>query len=184
MIQVLHGVVRNGQVQLDQPVRMPDGVRVSLTIAKVESEGPVATGPIVIAGMGLSGHFLLEWCQKRGAPAVCIERNAETVSRLIRAGHRAICGDVCDDAILQSLDLPNCAAVALMMPDELTVLAAVEKIRRLSAGVLLLARSNFNKTAQRLRLAGADEVVDEEALVAYEIIGRIESRLARSDPPA
>lgn len=173
------GIYRQGMVKLSGPSSWPEGIPVRVMPCGVPvNPETVHDGHVIIGGLGLAGHFVLEWCRKQGLTVCCVDENADTVERIRKSGTTAILGDIREKNILLRARLSTALAVAVMIPNEQQMLEAVRIIREMNPSVLIFARSNFNKTAQEAKLLGADEVVDQEGLVAYEIISRLVGRLA------
>lgn len=125
-------------------------------------------GYAVIAGFGLPGRAVADALDARNVPYCVVERNATTVSRCLRAGIRIIEGDVTDPATLERAELPRATLIAITVPDDDTVVRAIELARSLNPTVRILARCTYTSTGLRATTAGADEVVVAETTVATE----------------
>jgi voltage-gated potassium channel len=102
----------------------------------------------------------------RRFPFCVVERNPATVDRCTAGGLAIFQGDATDEADLRRAGIERAAVLALAMPNEHAVLAAIPLARRLNPGIKILARCRHVSTSIEAARLGADEVLSEEQVVA------------------
>ncbi len=123
-------------------------------------------GHAIVAGFGVPGRAVADLLASRGVDYCVIEMNPETVVRLARVATPVIPGDVADESVLQQAGIARATLIAIAVPSDPAVLAAVSLARRLNPAVRIIARCRHISTAIEAARRGADEVVSEEQVVA------------------
>lgn len=134
----------------------------------VEREIAALSGHGIVAGFGIPGREVANLFAARGFPFCVLELNPQTVGRCTSGGLLILQGDATDEHTLRRAGIERAAVLALAMPNEAAVLAAIPVARRLNPGVKILARCRHVSTALEAHRKGADEVLSEEQVVARE----------------
>jgi CPA2 family monovalent cation:H+ antiporter-2 len=127
-------------------------------------------GHAVICGYGRVGRELVEALEARGIHYVLVEYNPHVVRRLRAGGVRTVYGDAANPAVLEHAHVERARLLAVLIPDR----AATEQATRVSRGLNprldIVARANSVGDLERLRRAGATEVVQPEFEAGVEVV--------------
>lgn len=152
--------------------------------AEPAQDGEFLSGHAIIAGFGVPGRAIAEVLGARNVPFCVIELNPQTVQRCSLTGIQMIAGDVCDEQTLRDAGVERAALLALAVPSDPAVLAAIGVARRLNPSLRILARCRFISTGMEAHRRGADDVIVEEQIVATELTRAIEAFYSESSTAA
>jgi len=134
---------------------------------------------LIIAGYGIPGRFVAEYCDRHNIPYVVIERNPTIVLRCQSAGTRIIEGDSRDALTLRDAGIEETTDIAITLPDDVAVLDTIAMARRLNPSVRIIARATYVSGGMEAARRGADEVVIAEQVVAEAFAREIEKNAPR-----
>jgi voltage-gated potassium channel Kch len=123
----------------------------------------------VVAGFGLPGRTLVDFLVSRGIDYVVIELNTQTCERTAVGGIHIIEGSASDPDILQKAGVERADLVALMVPNDEVVLAAVPQVRRMNPKAHIIARCSFTSTGMEAVKRGANQSIVAEQVIAREL---------------
>ena len=121
-------------------------------------------GRVIVVGYGPAGQEAVRKLQEEKIPFLVLELNARTVA----ANRSAIpieTGDATQTVILDHHALPEARLLIVALPDPVTAQMVIQQAKHVAPAVPVIARSRYHIHAQKLTDAGANCVVDEEALV-------------------
>lgn len=173
------GVIRDGRIELDDPVHWPDGTRVIVSAARTESARDVELGEVIIAGFGLAGRSVADTVDHLGGRCTIVEKNPDTVETQRSLGRRILHGDISDESVLEAAGIGSADALALTVPDEEAVLRAIEVARRLNPEIYIIARTMYASRGIKAIELGADDVIKSEQTVAQQFREKLVRRLDR-----
>ena len=130
-------------------------------------------GHVVICGFGRVGRELAEALDLRNIHYVIVEYNPLTVSELREKGVPVVYGDVGSPAVLAHAKLEDASLLAVLVHDDVAAEVAVRHARILSPGLDIIARASSHESIQRLREAGASDVVQPEFEAGVEVIQHV-----------
>ena len=169
-------VFREGRVVLEGAADWPDGTE--LVVEPVPPALSAAGRPVqhvIIAGYGLAGRYVADLLDRVQFPYTVVERNPVTVETQQALGKTIVLGSVTQAEVLVEAGLHTAGTLALTIPDEEAVLAAIALARRLRPDLYIIARTNYSSKGMRASQLGADDVVKAEQAVAlqfYECLSR------------
>lgn len=131
---------------------------------------------VVIAGYGIAGRDLAQSLKESGIPYVIVDINSENVRSAARSGEPAFFGDVTNPEVLEKLGVGQAHELVLVINDPDAAERAVRAARRAAPDLSILVRSRYLGDVERLRKAGATEVVAAEIQASGEITSRVLSR--------
>ncbi len=134
---------------------------------------------IIIAGYGIPGRFVAEYCDQHHIPYVVIERNPSIVLRCQSAGTRIIEGDSRDAQTLRDAGIEGSSDIAITLPDDIAVLDTIATARRLNPSIRIIARATFVSSGMEAAKRGADDVVVAEQVVAEAFVREISKTTGR-----
>ncbi len=130
-------------------------------------------GHVVIVGFGPIGRDVAAFLLDSGVPFVATELNPATVRDFRAAGVPVFFGDGTSETVLREAGVPRAKAVLVTVPDVHTSERVVEAARRLSARVLIVARTKYRAHVEAMMRRGADACVEEEFETAFEMVVRL-----------
>jgi voltage-gated potassium channel Kch len=144
-------------------------------MAEDESGGSAERGEgreafVIIAGFGLPGRSLVELLRRQNIKYIVVEKNPQTTQRVVTGGVEIVEGDAADLETLRKAGAERATLVALMVPNDEVVLAAVAHVRQMNSFARIIARCAFTSTGLEAMRRGADEIVVAEQVVARELL--------------
>lgn len=135
---------------------------------------PVAamTDHIVIVGSGRVGRHISEVLTQLRVPRLVVESDPGRLEKLQGLGVPVLYGDAASSEILDHAGLERARALVITLPDDAAATAVVLIARQRAPHLHIIARASTWEGAQRLREAGADEVVRPELEGGVEIVRR------------
>jgi CPA2 family monovalent cation:H+ antiporter-2 len=134
-----------------------------------QPSGSQPTPYVIIAGYGLPGRTLVELLASRQAEYLVIELNPQTCERAAAGGVHIIAGSAADPEVLQRAGVDRATHIALMVPNDDVVLAAILHVRRVNSTAHIIARCSFTSTGLEAMRRGADQTLVAEQVIAREL---------------
>ncbi|MBI4588246.1 MAG: cation:proton antiporter [Candidatus Rokubacteria bacterium] len=125
---------------------------------------------VVICGCGRVGSELVAQLRARGIPSVVIELNPIRVEELQRQGQPCLFGDANNLHILTAAGIERARLLAITHYDAAASEATIKAVLRLHPSLKIIARVHRAADLQRLRSAGASEVVMPEFEAGMEFL--------------
>jgi monovalent cation:H+ antiporter-2, CPA2 family len=135
-----------------------------------EEELGKLTQHTVICGYGRVARQLVEALTARGLRYVVVEYNPLVVQALRKKGVPVIYGDASNPAVLEHVHLEHAKALAILMPDADAAEVAVRNARAHHQRLDIIVRARSWEDIERLRRAGASDVVQPEFEAGVEVI--------------
>jgi len=143
-----------------------------------------AHGHVVIIGFGPAGQRIAEvLLREPGLPLVVSDLNPRAADGAAAYGLPAVLGDATRAELLESLHVHGAAAVVVTVPDPGTARLVVQRLRAVAPETSVIVRSRYHIHRWQLDLAGAHEVVDEEAEVGQRLAEAVRRRSRGEEPP-
>jgi CPA2 family monovalent cation:H+ antiporter-2 len=133
-------------------------------------EGRRLSGHAIICGYGQVGRELADALRSRGIGLVVIEYNPHIVAELRAAGVPTIYGDAANHAVLARAHPEHARVLAVTLPDAAAAERIVREARARNQRLDVIARSQGRADLERLRRAGASDVVQPEFEGGVEFI--------------
>ena len=115
---------------------------------------------IVVAGSGRMGRAVVEVLTERKVPFVVIEAKPERVRELEESRVPVILGDATQESAQRAANLPAARTFLSCLADDAHNVFAILLARQLNPKVTIIARAVEEGSEERLRLAGADKVIN------------------------
>ena len=125
---------------------------------------------VVICGYGRVGRELAEALERRGLRYLVIEYNPLLVRELRARGLPVVYGDGANPAVQEHAHLDKARLLAVLMPDVGAAELATRHARAHYPDLDIVVRAGNESDVERLRQAGATEVVQPEFEAAVEVI--------------
>ncbi|HXG05563.1 MAG TPA: cation:proton antiporter [Candidatus Binatia bacterium] len=133
-------------------------------------QAPPRRGHVLICGFGRVGSAVGEALETFGVPYVAIETDPDIVKGLRTRGVPCVFGDAGVPAVLEAAGAREAALVIVALPDIEAADAVVRTVRTMNSAVRILARAHHAPGRERLRAAGATEVIQPEFEAASTLI--------------
>jgi CPA2 family monovalent cation:H+ antiporter-2 len=124
----------------------------------------------VICGYGRVGRELADALDARGIAYLVIEYHPEVARDLREWGVPVLYGDAANPAVLEHAHLERARLLAILMPDANAAELATRHARAMNHRLDIVARGGGVVELERLRKAGATEVVQPEFEAGQEVI--------------
>ena len=145
-------------------------------------------GHVVVAGYGPAGERAAERLYRDGTTVIVLDLNPGSVLRARRRGMRAYVGDAGNPELLAAMKLEAAEALILALPDHRQCLAILVEAKLICPTLRCVSRARYHRYVDVLSAAGADVVVDEEAIAGEDLAralpGRARLSSSATDKPA
>ncbi len=142
---------------------------------------------VIIVGYGPAGREAADALQAAHIPFLVLELNSKTVEAC-RTTIPIEVGDATQAEILEHFGLSRALVLVVTIPDPRTSQIIIRQAKRLAPHVPIVARARYHQHAPALIGAGANIIIDEEALVGESIgssvLGTLGSRSAKPNDSA
>jgi CPA2 family monovalent cation:H+ antiporter-2 len=127
------------------------------------------SGHVIICGYGRIGQSIANFLDEEEIPYVALDLDASRVREAHLAGEPVYYGDATDRAVLESVGIANARLLVIGHHDLPAALAVLDAVRGLRPGLPVMVRATDESQVDRLRAAGATEVVPETLEAALMI---------------
>ena len=133
----------------------------SLHVTRIARQSMDAAGHVLICGYGRSGQAMARLLRQQKIPFIALDIDPDRVRLAAAAGDSVVFGDAATTAALVAAGLGRASTVALTYLDPPSVLKALAAIRAHAPKVPVIVRTQTDRDLDKLRAAGATEVVPE-----------------------
>jgi CPA2 family monovalent cation:H+ antiporter-2 len=133
----------------------------SLQITQIARRSINASAHVVICGYGRSGQNLARILEREGVAYMALDLDPDLVREAAGAGDPVTYGDASRAQALLAAGIHRARAVALTYLDPPHVMKTLAAIRQLAPQVPVLVRTQTDRDLEKLRQAGATEIVPE-----------------------
>lgn len=119
------------------------------------------SGHTIICGWGRVGQSIARYVAAGGQPLVIVDTDGE---RLADLDHPSVVGDATDDAVLAAAGIDRASSLVAAIDTDAENLFVALTGRSLRPGLFIVARSRTASSEEKLRRAGADRVVNPQAI--------------------
>lgn len=134
---------------------------------------------ILICGYGKAGHTLVENLLKNGHDVLVIDPNPEIFHEAEIKNVHIIKDDATSIELLRTIGLStNIKSVVILTEDDTVNLSIILAIRSIHKTIQIISRCNRIRTRNKLVIAGANEIVMPNELLAKVALGFIKSPIA------
>lgn len=125
---------------------------------------------VIVCGHGRTGSNLTNTLQTYKIPYVVIEMNPKIISELRAQGVPCIYGDAGSTQILSMAHISKARVLALTCPDPMAEITATTYAREVNPDIDVIVRLSERSVADRLRAAGASELVEPAFEASLEFV--------------
>lgn len=116
---------------------------------------------VIVCGYGRSGQNLSRFLEQEGLTVIALDMDPQRVRAAAVAGESVVFGDAGRREVLVAAGLHRAAAVVVTFADTAISLAIISHVRELEPGLPVIVRTFDDTDLDRLKDAGAAEVVPE-----------------------
>jgi len=142
------------RAMLDTDIRRMIGIRRDLTMIKKLSNH------IVVLGYGRMGHAVVEVLRARGVGFAVVDLDPERCRDLEEVHQAVVRGDATQDAVLRAVGVARARTLITCLADDAHNVYAILLAKQLNPDIIVIARAVEDGAGERLRLAGADRVLN------------------------
>ena len=114
---------------------------------------------VIVCGYGRLGVMLARDLAAARIPLLIVERSADRLAQAEADGHLGLAGDATDEEALIHAGVTRARTLATVLPDDAANVFITLSARKLNPALKIIARGEAPSTENKLRHAGADEVV-------------------------
>ena len=127
------------------------------------------SGHVIICGYGRIGQSIANFLDEEDIPYVALDLDASRVREAHLAGEPVYYGDATDRTVLESVGIASARMLVIGHHDLPAALAVLDAARNLRPGLPVMVRATDESQVDKLRAAGATEVVPETLEAALMI---------------
>jgi len=142
------------RAMLDTDVRRLIGLRRDMGMIKSLNRH------IVVCGYGRTGRAVVDVLSEHGAPFAVVELETKRCRDLEDRRAAVVQGDATQEAVLRAAGVDRAATLIMCLADDAHNVYAILLARQLNPQITIIARAVDDGTEERLRLAGADRVLN------------------------
>ena len=139
-------------------------------VARDTDVAPREKADVLVCGYGRVGSAVAAALETFETAYVAIETDPDIVKGLRARGIKAIFGDAALDGVLSAADAHEARLAVVAIPQSDRTELVVRQLRRMNAGMTILARSDRAEARERLMAAGATEIIQPELEAASTLI--------------
>ena len=133
----------------------------SLQMTRIARQSINTRGHVLICGYGRSGQAMARVLAQQGIATMALDLDPDRVQQAQAAGQAVAFGDAARPQALIAAGLNRASAVAITYLDTHSVLQVLTTIRAHAPQLPIIVRTQTDRELERLRAAGATEVVPE-----------------------
>ncbi|MGZ5111125.1 MAG: cation:proton antiporter domain-containing protein [Usitatibacter sp.] len=118
-------------------------------------------GHVIVCGYGRSGQALAQFLERDKVPIIALDSDPERVREAAAAGDSVVYGDASRREVLVAAALSRATPVVVSFADTSKALAILAQVRELRPDVPVIVRTFDDTDVERLKRAGAAEIVAE-----------------------
>lgn len=129
-----------------------------------------------VIGAGPIGRQVASQLEILGCDVCLIDFSPINLHHFAQEGFRTVAGDATQRSILELAQVDRCEVVAICVPQDESALQAVIAVKKIAPTATLIVRCRYQGNTSKLRRAGAQFVVSEEAeasLALLQILSRL-----------
>lgn len=142
------------RAMLDTDLRRLVGLRRDLSMIKSLSRH------IVVCGYGRTGRAVVDVLREHGATFAVVEVETARCAQLEELRLPVVQGDATQEAVLRAAGVDRAATLIMCLADDAHNVYAILLARQLNPQITIIARAVDDGAEERLRLAGADRVLN------------------------
>ena len=132
-----------------------------MQLHSIAVQSMAANEHVVICGYGRSGQNLSRSLEQEHIPSIALDIDPQRIKEAVAAGESVVFGDAARREVLVAAGLMRAKAVAVTYSDTASALKILAHVQALRPGLPVVVRTLDDSDIDRLKTAGAAEVVAE-----------------------
>jgi CPA2 family monovalent cation:H+ antiporter-2 len=133
----------------------------AMEITRIAASTMGAENHVIVCGYGRSGQHLARLLEKENIPCVALDLDPQRVREAAAAGETVVYGDAARREVLVAAGLQRAKALVVTYADTASALRVLAQVQSLRPDLPVIVRTVDDTDIERLRRAGAQEVVAE-----------------------
>ena len=133
----------------------------SMQIHNIAVQSMAANEHVLICGYGRSGQNLARFLEQEKVAVIALDIDPERIREAAVAGERVVFGDAARKEVLTAAGLMRARALVVTYSDTASALRIIAHVQELRPGLPVVVRTHEDTDIDRLKAAGAAEVVAE-----------------------
>lgn len=133
----------------------------AMQLHSIAVQSMAANEHVVICGYGRSGQNLSRSLEQEHIPFIALDIDPQRIREAVAAGESVVFGDAARREVLVAAGLLRAKAVAITYSDTVSALKILAHVQQLRPGLPVVVRTLDDSDIDRLKTAGAAEVVAE-----------------------
>jgi monovalent cation:H+ antiporter-2, CPA2 family len=129
----------------------------------------------VVIGAGPIGRRVAAQLETLGKDVCLVDMSPINLHSFAQEGFRTVSGDATDSSILNLAGTEEAGLHVICVPDDSSAISIVQAIRLINQETKLIVRCRYQSNAAKLKKAGADQVVSEEAEASVALLRTLAS---------
>lgn len=138
--------------------------------ADLELPGEDLKGHLVVIGYGRIGRFLCSALREQGPPILVLEEHPDRARAARLSGYPVIAGDASSEVLLELANLSQSRLVVLTVPDPLTSVLTLQRIRHYHPQARVVARASCIEHMEELARHGVEAAFVPELEAGLELL--------------
>jgi len=127
----------------------------------------------IICGYGRVGQQVVEGLRANRYSVIVIDNDPVHTPHLELLGVHHIVGDASEDTTLQEAGIEHASGLCACLPTDANNVFVVLSARTLNPKLLIIARSNLPESERKLRIAGANQVINPYAITGHRMAAQL-----------
>ncbi len=133
----------------------------AMQLHSIAVQSMAASGHVVICGYGRSGQNLSRSLEQEHIPSIALDIDPQRIREAVAAGESVVFGDAARREVLVAAGLMRAKAVVVTYSNTASALKILAHVQELRPGLPVIVRTLDDSDIDRLKTAGAAEVVAE-----------------------
>ncbi len=138
-----------------------DWMQRAMQLTNIAAQSMAADEHVVICGYGRSGQNLARFLEQERVPFIALDIDPQRIREAAAAGESVVFGDAARREVLVAAGLLRAKALAITYSDTVSALKILAHVQNLRPGLPVVVRTLDDSDIDRLKGAGAAEVVAE-----------------------
>ncbi|GIV76073.1 NAD-binding protein [Litorilinea aerophila] len=127
----------------------------------------------IICGYGRVGRQVVEGLRANRFSVVVIDADPDVAAELDEKDIPHIIGDAADEEVLIQAGIDRASGLCTCLPSDATNVFTILSARTLNPDVYIVSRSNFYESEKKLRMAGADHVINPYWITGHRMAAQL-----------
>lgn len=133
----------------------------AVQLQQIAVQSMMKRGHVIIAGYGRSGQSLARFLERESISVIALDGDPMRVKQASAAGESVMFGDATKREVLTAAGVTRASAVVISFADTRAAMKILAHVRNLKSDLPVIVRTFDDTDVQKLRDAGADEIVAE-----------------------